>query len=152
MNNLSDIENLDKFQPLTRLALETEVEKQTREFQELLVELSNVDIKLKVIWTQIYNNALFDRKNAYIAFIDLYAKVHSNEDKHALHAQNIVKYLERMEKANEQLIKVAKLVQEAIKDKPEEEEEENTNSFKPTKTSNSPRNIFQQLKQKQNNE
>ena len=151
MNNLSDLEQLDKFQPLTKLALETEVEKQTREFQELLVELSNVDIKLKVIWTQIYNNALFDRKNAYLAFIDLYAKVHGIEEKHALHAQNVVKYLERMEKSNEQLVKVAKLVQEAIRDKPEEPEE-NESGFKANKSSNNPRNIFQQLKQKQNNE
>ena len=48
MNNLSDLEQLDKFQPLTKLALETEVEKQTREFQELLVEIGRASCRERV--------------------------------------------------------------------------------------------------------
>lgn len=143
------IKDLDKFEPLTKHALETEVQKYTREFQELFSQLDGVDVKQKVLWSQIYNNALFDRKNAYIAFADLYSKVHGSEDKHALQGQNIVKYLERMEKSNTQIIKVAELIQEHLKNyqPPVEEGDENEQPSSPGKTKSS-NNLFKLIKDK----
>jgi hypothetical protein len=37
--------------------------------------------------------------------------VHGNPDMHALHGDRLVKYLERMEKANDQILKLTDLVQ-----------------------------------------
>jgi len=37
-------------------------------------------------------------------------KVHGNSNEHAIHGQTITKYLERMSKANDQLIKLADLI------------------------------------------
>jgi len=89
--------------------IEKEAKKQTRSFSELLASIE-MDPKLKTLWKQIYENAVTDRKNAMLVWVDLYVHTHGNPEMHALHGDRIAKYLERMEKANAQLIKLAELV------------------------------------------
>lgn len=46
--------------------------------------------------------------------------VQNNGTEHAIHGATLSKYMERMQKANEQLIKLAELVSEAIDEQVEE--------------------------------
>lgn len=90
-------------------------------FVELLDSITTIDERLKLLWKQIYENALIDRRNAYMIWTDLYLTVHGNPEQHVIHGDHLSKYMERMEKANTQLLKLAELVYKA-KDKQETEE------------------------------
>lgn len=84
------------------------------DFKQLLESISSLEDKRKILWLDIYTNALEDRSNAFNMYISLSEHVIADLDKHAIHAPNIAKYIERMSKANEQLLKLASLVEEAI--------------------------------------
>ena len=90
-------------------------------FAALLDSLVNIDEKLKMLWKQIYENALTDRRNAYIIWTDLYIVVQGNAENHVIHGDHLAKYMERMEKANTQLLKLAELDHKA-KDKQDAED------------------------------
>jgi len=101
--------------------LDSKIEKQMQDFAFLLDSLSTVEEKTKALWRQIYENAVQDRRNSYLMWIDLYKSVHGKLTEHAIHGATLAKYMERMNKTNEQLIKLAELVGKAS----EEEIEEN---------------------------
>lgn len=90
--------------------LDRKTEKQLLDFSALLDTLSSLEDKKKLLWRQIYENAVSDRKNAYILFGDLYKDVHNNANEHAIHGPILSKYMERMEKSNAQLIKLAEMI------------------------------------------
>ena len=90
-------------------------------FVDLLNSLTTIDERLKLLWKQIYENALVDRRNAYLIWTDLYITVQGNPEQHVIHGDHLSKYMERMEKANTQLLKLAELVHKA-KDQQEAEE------------------------------
>lgn len=101
--------------------MDSKIEKQMQDFAFLLDSLSTVEEKTKALWRQIYENAVQDRRNSYLMWIDLYKNVHGKITEHAIHGATLAKYMERMNKTNEQLIKLAELVGKAS----EEEIEEN---------------------------
>jgi len=103
------------------LELVRKTEKELSTFSELLDSLVGVDERVKLLWKQIYENALTDRRNAYMVWSDLYMAVHGNPEQHVIHGDHLSKYMERMEKANTQVLKLAELVYKA-KDKQEQEE------------------------------
>lgn len=103
------------------LELVRKTEKDLSTFSELLDSLAGVDERVKLLWKQIYENALTDRRNAYMVWSDLYMAVHGNPEQHVIHGDHLSKYMERMEKANTQVLKLAELVYKA-KDKQEQEE------------------------------
>lgn len=86
---------------------------QVANFSDLLNTLSSVEEKTKSLWLQIYENSVQDRKNAYLMWHGLYIHVKSNPAEHAIHGQNLSRYIERMSKANDQMLKLAELVAEA---------------------------------------
>jgi len=88
---------------------------QLNSFNELLETLSSTEDKQKSLWRLIFENANTDRLNAYIVWLDLYSKVHGDSSGHAIHGQNLSRYMERMAKANDQFIKLAELVGNAKK-------------------------------------
>ena len=100
--------------------LAKKVETDLATFSDLLNSLDTVDERLKLLWKQIYENALIDRRNAYVVWTDLFMAVHGNPEQHVIHGDHLAKYMERMEKANVQLLKLAELVYKA-KDKQEAE-------------------------------
>lgn len=112
---------LEKDQTPTNIELIKKAETDLQTFSDLLDSITTVDEKLKLLWKQIYENALIDRRNAYIIWTDLYLQVHGNAEQHVIHGDHLSKYMERMEKANTQLLKLAELVYKA-KDKQEAEE------------------------------
>lgn len=89
--------------------------KQLADFNELLGTLASTEDKQKALWRQIYENATTDRLNAYLVWSDLYGAVQNQPAEHAIHGQNLSRYMERMSKANDQLIKLAELVGNAKK-------------------------------------
>lgn len=94
--------------------LEDKLTKSIRNFNELLDGLESTEARKKVLWKQIFEYALIDRKNAYLLFSDLYNSVIGSSAEHAIHGQTLSKYLERMSKANDQLIKLAEIVDEEV--------------------------------------
>jgi len=98
------------FKPIDIDELDDKINQQLTDFSGLLDEISSIEDKQKALWKQIYENAVQDRKNAYIMWTDLYGYVHCNPTEYAIHGQNLSRYMERMSKANDQILKLAELV------------------------------------------
>ena len=74
-------------------------------------ESSSNDPKSKEeIWTEIYQNAFQDREKASMLVTNLWKKITADPEKHALYGSTMTKYLERMAKSNDQLVKLAELM------------------------------------------
>lgn len=101
--------------------LDKKIAKDIQGFSDLLGTLATTEERKKSLWKQIYENAVTDRKNAFVLFGDLYSMVANKNSEHAIHGQTLTKYMERMSKANEQLIKLAELVSQAIDENVEDE-------------------------------
>lgn len=101
------------FEPVPTKELEKQARDQMRDFGTLLNSLDKTLDKKKQLWKLIFENAITDRKNAYLVFADLYVSVHSRPAEHAIHGQTLSKYMERMSKATDQLLKLAELVASA---------------------------------------
>jgi len=84
-----------------------------KNFQELLDKLNDIDDKKKQLWREIYENAICDRQSAYAMFVKLVVIVEDKTTEHAVHGKTISSYLERMSRANDQLIRLAELVAKA---------------------------------------
>lgn len=108
-----------EFKPTPPKELDQKIDRQLKDFSALLDSLSSLEEKKKSLWKQIYENAVTDRKNAYILFGDLYKNVHNNPNEHAIHGQTLAKYLERMEKSNQQLIKLAEMIDDVVESEEE---------------------------------
>jgi len=85
-------------------------EKKIAEFSDLLTSLTDIDDKKRVLWLEIYENAVDDRENASILFTDTLMQVKGNAANHNILGPVIAKYLERMSRANDQILKLAELV------------------------------------------
>jgi hypothetical protein len=88
-------------------------EERVKEFNNLLQSIESLQDKKKALWLEIYENAITDRQNAYFVYTELLKKVIDNTAEHAIHGTTIAKYLERMSKSNDQIIKLAELIAEA---------------------------------------
>lgn len=98
------------FEPIPTKELEKATKEQMKDFSSLLNSLDKTLDKKKQLWRLIFDNAITDRKNAYLVFADLYIQVHGRAAEHAIHGPTISKYMERMSKATDQLLKLAELV------------------------------------------
>jgi hypothetical protein len=98
----------------------TSIEDKKRDFSELLEQIDGVSDKKKRLWREIYENAITDRQNAYILFTTLLDIVEDKSTEHAIHGKTLATYIERMSKANDQLIRLAELVSKS-ESKQEEE-------------------------------
>lgn len=84
-----------------------------KDFSALLKQIETTNDKKKQLWKEIYENAICDRQNAYIIFVKLVMIVQDKSTEHAIHGRALSSYIERMSKANDQLIKLAELVAKA---------------------------------------
>jgi hypothetical protein len=85
---------------------ETKIEK----FSDLLESLESTEDKKKLLWKEVYENAIVDRENANILFTDLLVETRGNSSNHAMFGQIMSKYIERMCKSNDQILKLAELI------------------------------------------
>lgn len=88
----------------------TEKEKKILQFSDLLKSLNDLDDKKRMLWIEIYQNAIEDRDNASILFTDTLMQVKGNAANHNILGPVIAKYLERMSRANDQILKLAEIV------------------------------------------
>jgi hypothetical protein len=98
-----------------------ELKNKKERFKSLLDSVSSLDEKKRFLWLDIYSNAFKEIDMAYRLFDEAYASTDLSSDiNHAELGPVLVKYLERANKANEQLLKLANMLEEA-----EEKSEEN---------------------------
>lgn len=83
----------------------------SRQFSDLLDTIISLEDKKKILWQQIYDNAVQDRENGNILFTDLYLATQGRPAEHQLNGPVMAKYIERMSRANDQLIKLSELLQ-----------------------------------------
>jgi hypothetical protein len=97
---------------MTKSTTEYEIsaEEKIKDFSEMLKEIDTVSDKRKKLWREIYENALADRQNAYVLFSTLVEIVEDKSTEHAIHGKMLSTYIERMSKANDQLIKLSELI------------------------------------------
>jgi hypothetical protein len=86
------------------------VEKKFKQFSEVLEKIEHADSKKKILWKEIYENAVTDRQNAHILFVEAYTSMGTGSSEHMSLGPTLTKYIERMNKANEQIIKLAELI------------------------------------------
>tara|TARA_B100000519_G_C14256462_1_gene445317 strand:+ start:4283 stop:4651 length:369 start_codon:yes stop_codon:yes gene_type:complete len=86
------------------------VETKSKKFEEILEKIEHADNKKKLLWREIYENALLDRQNAHILFVEAYTTMSQGTTEHATLGSTLTKYLERMNKSNDQLLKLAELI------------------------------------------
>ena len=80
------------------------------QFSDLLDGLKSTTDKKKMLWKEAYQNALEDRENAHILFTDLLLQVRGNTTNHMQFGVLMTKYLERMSKSNDQILRLAELI------------------------------------------
>jgi hypothetical protein len=89
--------------------LET-TDRKIENFSDLLLELKTTADKKKMLWKEAYQNALDDRENANILFTDLLLQVKGNTANHLQFGVIMSKYLERMAKSNDQILRLAEII------------------------------------------
>tara|TARA_Y100000593_G_C4311818_1_gene338809 strand:+ start:1445 stop:1792 length:348 start_codon:yes stop_codon:yes gene_type:complete len=85
-------------------------EEKIKEFSDLLDSLSNTEDKKKLLWKESYQNAIDDRQTAGMLLTDLVIQCQGNQTNHLQFGSLMTKYLERMNKSNDQILKLAELV------------------------------------------
>lgn len=90
-----------------------DVSSQIKDFSDLLDQIESLNDKKKALWKQIYHNAVFDRQNAYVMYVQLFKIVKDKSAEHAIHGKTIASFLERMSKSNDQLIRLADMIARA---------------------------------------
>lgn len=75
-----------------------------------LEKMKSLDAKKKILWSQIYQNAIDERSSAAMLFGEAYATMSSSAADHVSLGSTLVRYLERMSKANQQLLDLSSLV------------------------------------------
>ena len=85
-------------------------EEKIKSFSDLLDSLENTEDKKKLLWKESYQNAVDDRESAHILFTDLLKVSLNNSTNHLQFGTLMSKYLERMSKSNDQILKLAELI------------------------------------------
>ena len=80
-----------------------------KDFADLLDSLQSKEDKKKLLWKEAYENALYDRENANILLTDLLLQVKGSVPLHTSLGSIMSKYLERMSKSNDQILRLAEL-------------------------------------------
>ena len=99
--------------------LEKNIDRATRsknkveQFSEILDSLANTEEKKKMLWKEIYENAISDRERASILFTEAFKSMSGNSSDHMALGTTLVKYLERMCKSNDQILSLADLISKA---------------------------------------
>jgi len=87
-------------------------QEKVKQFSDLLDSIESLEDKRKFLWREIYENAINDRECASFLFADLFKEL-SGSAQHAVAGTIASKYLERMSKSNDQILKLAELISKA---------------------------------------
>ena len=89
------------------------IKKKVDAFASILEELNATQDKKKLLWKEIYENAVVDRENAAMLFTDAWKNMQGGTTEHVSLGSTMSKYLERMCKSNEQILRLAELITKA---------------------------------------
>ena len=81
-----------------------------KNFADILNNIDSIEDKKKLLWKEIYENALEDREKAKILFNDAYISMSGGVNEHMNIGAVMSKYLERMCRSNDQILKLAELI------------------------------------------
>jgi len=101
---------------LTTKKLEKELDRNSKlkksvdSFSGLLDSLNELDDKRKLLWKEIYSNAIDDRERAAILFTNASLSMDNSSSTHTTLGPTLTKYLERMSKSNEQILRLAEMI------------------------------------------
>jgi hypothetical protein len=87
-----------------------DVRQKVKDFGDMVNSIESVESKKKQLWKEIYENAFIDRMNAYMLFTDCYTGLSGSTTDHVQVGAQLAKYIERMNKANDQLLKLAEII------------------------------------------
>ena len=104
---MSKLEKINK--ELTKVE---DKDNKVKQFSDLLDSIESLEDKRKFLWKEIYENALNDRECAAFLFADLFKEL-TGSAQHAVAGTIASKYLERMSKSNDQILKLAELISKA---------------------------------------
>lgn len=85
-------------------------EEKLEEFSDLLNSLESAADKKKMLWLESYQNAVDDRESASLLLNDLLVMIPGSSGNHSTHGGLATKYLERMSKSNDQILKLAEII------------------------------------------
>ena len=88
----------------------SEKEKQIKNFADILDSIDTLENKKKALWKEIYENALEDREKSKLMFNDAYVSMQGGINEHMNIGSIMSKYIERMSKSNDQILKLAELI------------------------------------------
>ena len=81
-----------------------------KNFADILDNIDSLEDKKKMLWKEIYENALEDREKAKMLFNDAYISMTGGVNEHMNIGAIMSKYLERMTRSNDQILKLAELI------------------------------------------
>ncbi len=85
-------------------------ENQIKNFSDILDNIESIEDKKKMLWKETYENAIEDREKAKLLFNDAYISMQGGVNEHMNIGSIMSKYLERMSKSNDQILKLAELI------------------------------------------
>ena len=95
---------------LSKLEVNEKKEDQLKNFADILDSIETLENKKKMLWKEIYENAISDREKAKLLFNDAYISMQGGVNEHMNIGAIMSKYLERMSKSNDQILKLAELI------------------------------------------
>lgn len=91
----------------------SKTDEKIEKFTNLLNSIEKSDDKKKILWQEIYENALSDREQAQDLLTEARSEMMGGAYEHSTMGPTLSKYLERMHKSNEQILKLAELISKA---------------------------------------
>lgn len=102
------MDNVEKL--LDKVEKNDKKENALKNFAEILDNIDSLEDKKKMLWKEIYENSLDDREKAKMLFNDAYLTMTHDIPTHMNIGAIMSKYLERMSKSNDQILKLAELI------------------------------------------
>ena len=85
-------------------------EERIKNFADILDNIDSLEDKKKMLWKEIYEHALEDREKAKMLFNSAYIDMQGGITDHMNIGSVMAKYLERMCRSNDQILKLAELI------------------------------------------
>lgn len=105
---MAELGDVDKM--LSKLEKNDKKEDSIKNFSDILDNIDSLEDKKKMLWKEIYENSLDDREKAKMLFNDAYLSMTHDIPTHMNIGAIMSKYLERMSKSNDQILKLAELI------------------------------------------
>ena len=102
------MDNIDKISK--KIDKNNQKEDQIKNFSDILDSIDSLENKKKMLWKEIYSNAIEDREKAKMLFNDAYISMSGGTNEHMNIGSIMAKYVERMSKSNDQILKLAELI------------------------------------------